>query len=190
MSDQGLKQLLMASRPALIRFLNVRGAAPDDAEDLVQELYVKLEGRRIGPVLEPRAYLYRMADNLLLDRRRSGMRRARREEDWASAGASAGGIGEGEARTSIEDALIAREQLRIVRDALAALPIRTAEIFRRFRVDGERQKIIAEDLGISVSAVEKHLRRAYDAVLAARAALDADMSDPRRQRGERERHGA
>ena len=178
-----LKSLFMASRPALIRFLRMRGASAEEGEDLVQELYLKLDNQSIGPVAEPRAYLYRMADNLMLDRRRASLRRSQREEIWSD---NEIGVTAASTQPPADHALIAQEQLRLVSAALATLPERTVEIFRRFRIEGERQKVIAEDFGISVSAVEKHLQRAYEVVLVVKAQLDAENEHPRRLTGESE----
>jgi RNA polymerase sigma-70 factor (ECF subfamily) len=50
---------------------------------------------------------------------------------------------------------------------LRSLGERTDYIFRRHRVEGIPQRDIAAELGISLSAVEKHLQRAYRAVQAA-----------------------
>jgi RNA polymerase sigma-70 factor (ECF subfamily) len=179
MPAQSLQAQFMASRSALLRFMQLRGVSSDEAEDLMQDLYLKLEGLTVGPIAEPRAYLYRMADNLLLDRRRAAIRRARREERWSQAGP--GSLGSpGDQATAADDALIAQQQLHIVESALGSLPERTVEIFRRFRIEGERQKHIAAELGISVSAVEKHLQRAYDVVLAIKAQSDEENDPPRR----------
>ena len=178
-----LKSLFMASRPALLRFLRMRGASAEEAEDLVQDLYLKLEGPPIGSVTEPRAYLYRMADNLMLDRRRAAMRRERREESWSGEALDIAGSA---TTPSTDDALIAQQQLRLIGTALEQLPERTVEIFRRFRIEGERQKVIAADFEISVSAVEKHLQRAYEVVLAVKARFDAENEPPRRLTGESE----
>lgn len=154
-----------------MRFLISRGASPEESEDLAQDLFIKaglLEERPIG---EPSAYLYKMADNLFLDRRRSTLRRQRREEDWAD---QSGNVDSAIRPFDTEDWLSARRQLAVLEEALSSLPDRTAQIFRRFRIDGERQKAIAADLGITVSAVEKHLQRAYDVVLTAKARIEAD----------------
>lgn len=176
MSMSGLQLVFMTARPALVRFLAARGVPLDEAEDIAQELYIKLDTQPIGPVTEPRAYLYRMANNLLLDRRRAALRRARRDELWC--GARGGGLLDFDDRPSAEDVLIGRERLQTVTGALATLPDRTVEAFRRFRIDGVSQKAIAADLGISVSAVEKHLQRAYHVVIAARQRLDAELTVP------------
>lgn len=80
---------------------------------------------------------------------------------------------------SVETMLIAREQLAILQRVLDGLPERTSLIFRRFRVDLEPQRRIADDLGISVSAVEKHLSRAYTEIAAAKLLLDEDATERR-----------
>lgn len=181
MTEQSLETLFMALRPALLRFLQLRGVSTDEAEDLLQDLYLKLDGRAFGPIAEPRAYLYRMADNLLLDQRRASTRRTRREEQWPL-GVSSVHTPFADPAVAADDALIAMQRLRLVETALASLPERTAEIFRRFRVEGERQKHIAADIGISVSAVEKHLQRAYEVVLAIKTRFDEE-NDPSRRLG-------
>jgi RNA polymerase sigma-70 factor (ECF subfamily) len=114
-----------------------------------------------------------MADNLLLDRRRSSTRRANRDKAWAVA--QTGTSVEVDDRPTVEEELIARERLAAVSAALARLPDRTSHIFRRFRIDGVPQNEIAAELGISVSAVEKHLQKAYHALVRVQAALDADV---------------
>ena len=175
------------SRPALLRFLTLRGASREDAEDILQEVYVRLLAGGIGPVAEPRAYLYRMTNNHFLGSRRTDDRRTRREESWVDV--NGGNDGEIDARPSIEAELIAREQLMILQGVLDGLPERTRTIFRRFRIDGEPQRRIADDLTISVSAVEKHLARAYAAISTARLRLDGDHRDLWSLSDGRRRHG-
>jgi RNA polymerase sigma-70 factor (ECF subfamily) len=177
-SDSGLKGVFLQQRPALLRYLAARRLAPDEAQDLLQDLYVKLAAATPGPVGEPRAYLYRMAENLLLDRRRAASRRSGREQAWTAA--QLGPSGDADDRPSAEQVLIGRERLAAVTRALAALPERTVQIFRRYRIDGVAQKEIAAELGISLSAVEKHLQKAYRIVVEAQAHLDADSPPPRR----------
>ncbi|HET6941955.1 MAG TPA: RNA polymerase sigma factor [Sphingomicrobium sp.] len=157
-----LQTLILTMRPSLLRFFAARGASHDEAEDLAQDLYLKAGNISAHPIGEPRAYLYRMADNLFLDRRRSAIRRQKREEAWGEL-LAADLVAAG--RSQVDDARHARDQLAVIEDALASLPDRTAEIFRRFRIEGEKQRAIAEDFGISLSAVEKHLQRAYEVVL-------------------------
>lgn len=172
MSEGGLKQAFLQNRPALTRYLRARGLSPENAEDLLQDVFVKLQSAPTGPIGEPSAYLYRMTHNLLLDQRRSAMRRAAREEAWQSAGT--GVIQEADSQPSAEQVLISRQRLDMMKSALKALPDRTQDIFFRFRIDGQTQKAIADDLGISKSAVEKHIYRAYRLVTDVRVSLDGE----------------
>jgi RNA polymerase sigma-70 factor (ECF subfamily) len=185
LSSDGLLGIFIATRPALLRYLMLRGASADEADDILQEVYLKLAAGDIGPVAEARAYLYRVTNNHFLDRRRSADRRARREEDWVAAH----GEGGRDEQPSAEARIIAREQLAILQRVLDRLPERTRGIFRLFRIEGEPQRKIAADLGISVSAVEKHLTRAYEAIAAAKLRLDVDRGEPQRQRDQRDNHG-
>jgi RNA polymerase sigma-70 factor (ECF subfamily) len=175
-----LRAALIEHRAALLRYFIARRVPPDEAEDVLQDLVVKLQTHPSGPVAEPRAYLYRMAENLLLDRIRSDGRRRGRERAWVEA--QAGAALDADDRPSAEQVLIARERLALVSSALATLHERTLFIFRRYRIDGMPQRRIAEELGISLSAVEKHLQKAYQVVVEAQARLDADTGHPQRPR--------
>src|SRR3546814_18656037 len=58
----GLSAIFLHNRPALLRFLRARGAG-DESEDLLQDMWMKLEEKDLGPVADPLPYLYRMANN-------------------------------------------------------------------------------------------------------------------------------
>lgn len=165
-SGFGLEAVFLDSRPALLRFLRARGAG-DAAEDLLQELWVKAAKGALEPIADPLAYLYRTANNLVLDRHRSELRRGRREQQWSHG--STGSEGE----PSPEHVLAAREQLRAAEAVLARLGERTETIFRRYRLEGITQVQIANEMGISLSAVEKHLQKAYRALIECRRQSDA-----------------
>jgi RNA polymerase sigma-70 factor (ECF subfamily) len=188
MTDSGLYEAFLGMRPALQRYLLRRGAREDEAEDILQEISLTLLSGKTGPVSEAGGYLYRMATNHFLIHRRGAGRRARREEGWVEA--HIGDPPDLDERPSAEASLIAREQLGILQTVIDRLPERTRTIFRRFRLDGETRPGIATDLGISVSAVEKHLARAYEAVTTARLRLDEDKPLPRHLTIEEDRHGA
>lgn len=65
------------------------------------------------------------------------------------------------------------EAMNVLEEALLKLPERTRTIFIRRRLHGENNAVIAEDLGISVRAVEKHLVRAMEHC---RSAIDDYLS--------------
>ncbi|MBY0521084.1 MAG: RNA polymerase sigma factor [Sphingomonas sp.] len=174
-----LRRTFIALQPALIRFVVARGASYEDAHDVVQDLYLKLERVPVDTLIEARAYLYRMADNLMLDRHRASQRRVRRDDAWTETNFDV--RTDYDEQPSADRVVIARQSLSQVNRTLDTLPLRTADIFRRFRIEGETQKDIAADLGISLSAVEKHLQRAYGLILSTQRKIDADRPFWRRR---------
>lgn len=164
-----LEVCFAANRPALARFLAARRQGFGDAEDILQDLWIKVSALEIRPLAEPLSYLFRMAENIVIDRSRSAMARQLREAEWA-AGQIDGSFEEAiDAQPSAERILIARDHLRRVDAALDALPPKVAAAFRAVRLDGIPQKQVAASLGLSLSSVEKHLVTAFNAVLAVRA---------------------
>lgn len=167
----GLSAIFLHNRAALLRFLRARGAG-NDAEDLLQDIWIKLEAKDIGPVADPLPYLYRMANNLMLDRYRASIRRSRREEAWA---VGVGGVMADPMEVApIDERLITRQKLDEAQTALNALGPRVAHVFRRFRLEGVGQKVIAQELGISLTTVEKDLQKAYRALVALQQAPDTE----------------
>lgn len=161
---QGIEGVLLANRSRILRFLEARGAG-DGAEDLFQDLWMRLTDRRPGPVADPLSYVMRAANNLMLDRYRSARQRERRDTAWEETRATS--------EPSAETALISREQLQLIEAAIAATGERSALVFRRFRVDGVAQRAIADEIGVSLSTVEADLRKVYAALAATRRQFDA-----------------
>lgn len=161
---QGIEGVLLANRDRIVRFLAVRGAG-DAAEDLFQDLWMRLTERGTGPIADPLSYVMRAANNLMLDRYRSVRQSELRDKAW---GESVAGH-----RPSAEAALISREQLALVERAIVETGDRPARIFRRFRFDGVAQRQIAAELGVSLSTVEADLRKVYAALAAVRRQFDA-----------------
>ncbi|MFB0875727.1 MULTISPECIES: RNA polymerase sigma factor [unclassified Sphingobium] len=157
-SSAGLEAVYLAHRNSLLRFLRARGAG-SDADDLVQELWVRVNLQRSGPVLNPLSYLYRAANNLMLNAFRSSTRNAEREAAW----------GEVHLTGNADDAeagMVARGEIDLARQRLADCGARVQEIFFLFRIEGLCQRDIAARLGLSLSAVERDIQRAYRAIAA------------------------
>lgn len=165
MSAGGLEAVFLANRPMLLRFLRARGAG-DAAEDLLQEVWLKASAAAGGPIADPLAYLFKTANNLLLDRRRSELRSQKRDHEWSE-------TAQAQSEPSPEQSLAAQRDLALVEAELRALGERTDHVFRRYRVEGMSQREIAGELRISLSAVEKHLQKAYRALIDLRRRLDA-----------------
>jgi RNA polymerase sigma-70 factor (ECF subfamily) len=166
----GLEAIFIANRGALLRFLRARGAG-DEAEDLLQELWLRVRNAPPGPIGEPISYLMRAANNLMLDRHRARVRSMRRDQDWAEAAAPA------ELDTADdpdpERLLVGREALAEAQAVLQSLGSRVEAIFRRYRLDGVTIDEVAREQGVSRSTVEKDLQKAYRALVALRSRDDA-----------------
>lgn len=157
----GLEAVFLDMRPLLLRRVRAMGAR-GDAEDVLQDVWLRLRSQS-GPIANPEAYLHRMAYTVMLDRRRGERRSAARDGAWSS---HAMPPERGDAiDADAERQVIARETLLAVAARLEALGDPAALIFRRHRIGGETQRAIAVDLGMGLSTVEKHLRRAYAVLL-------------------------
>ncbi|SCW91240.1 RNA polymerase sigma-70 factor, ECF subfamily [Sphingobium faniae] len=167
----GLSAIFLQNRPVLLRFLRARGAG-EDAEDMLQDMWMKLEAKDLGPVADPLPYLYRMANNLMLDRYRSSIRREKREHDWA--GGAGGVMADASENIAIDERMILTQRLEEARAVLRELGPRVELVFRRFRIEGVGQRLIAQELGVSLTTVEKDLQKAYRAMIALKQRLDTE----------------
>lgn len=157
--DSGLAALFAGQRAELVRFLAARCGDADEAQDLVQDLWLKARTLPAGPIGNGRAYLFRMANNLVLDRRRSRQRAMRRDHQWLDE--AGGGLALPEDRPDpgprADDELVRREEAEVLRRAIDALPPGAQRALRLHRFEGLPQGEVAERMGISRSGVEKHL---------------------------------
>lgn len=169
----GLESVLEANRAAIARFARARLRQDDAVEDVLQDLWLKIRSIETGPIAEPLAYLYRMTDNLILDRRRAESRRSARDHGWSERQSDGSSLGT-DARPSPERHILGRDMLNKVNARLKQLPERTVAVFYAVRVDKRPQKDLASELGISVSAIEKHLQRAYREIVTVKEELEQD----------------
>ncbi len=154
----GLEAVYLAHRDSLLRFLRARGAGAE-ADDLVQELWLRIISSPMGPVVNPLSYLFRAANNLMLNACRASARSSARAEAW-------GEIHSPGQADAAETELVAREEIALAQRRLADCGSRAEEMFILFRVEGMSHRDIAERFQLSVSAVEKDIRRAYRAIAA------------------------
>ncbi len=164
-SDDPLLALYLARRSNLVRFLAARAGSIAAAEDLIQELYIKLAGReRIEDVGNPTALLYRMALNLMLDRARGETRAAVRDTAWRQAvRTEIGGVDIAE-EPPADEAAAAAQRMRALIAAVQDLPPQAGRAFRLHKLEGFSQAQTAQTMGLSVKAVEKHVAAALKAL--------------------------
>jgi RNA polymerase sigma-70 factor (ECF subfamily) len=126
-----------------------------DPEELLNTAFLRLERySAVHPVKDPRAFLVQTAKNLLIDNFRHEQISARYAEDVLQ-------TSEDRDETPLQDEVFAtRARLERVKHGLDQLPPRTKEIFLMYRLDELACPEIARRVGISVSAVEKHIAKA------------------------------
>jgi len=158
-SETGLAAAFETHRNELLRFIAARWGDGSEAEDLLQDLWLKLRSVAEGPVANPRAYLFRMANNLVLDRRRAQQRAMRRDRSWLEAGgADDTSVDDRPDPAPLADALLEEQQEQeALQAAIADLPPGARRALVLYRFDGHGQAEIAAIMGISRSGVEKHL---------------------------------
>jgi RNA polymerase sigma factor (sigma-70 family) len=136
----------------LIREVRQRTRGRADPEELLHAAYLRLLRYRAQHAVENiGAFLVRTAVNIGVDNYR---------HDRFIADVAPDQTGACENSPLQDEVLAARERLDRVREGLSRLTPRTREIFLMHRLDEMKYREIAERLGISQSAVEKHIAKA------------------------------
>jgi len=144
-----LPDTMACIRAALMR----RGNSAHDAEDLVQEAWMRLARYERDQVVDrPAGFMMRAAIHLSIDAHR--MRVNHGEEIMADE------VALFDPAPSAEDTVLARERVERLKVCLERLNERTRAIFLAHRVDGLTYKEIARCHGLSVSVVHVHIARA------------------------------
>ena len=137
----------------LRRFVRTRVANREDAEDVIQDAYVRVLRYSENNVVESwEGLLFSAARNLAVDSRRRRKAREKSAEECAVLASEMG--------PSPDEVVDARQRLIQVKEAITTLPARCREVFLMHRLEGLSYSQIAKRFGISVSAVEKHIARA------------------------------
>ena len=154
--EEQLRAWMAAYGPPLRRYFQKR-ASPAEAEDLVQDVFVAMQTR--GAIPDDShidRYLFRVAANVL------ARRRMRPSWDWSAHAV----LEEADLRDELspERVLIARQTIANLLAALNRMPPRMAEAFVLHRFDEMTYGEIAEHMGITVKAVEGHIKRALERI--------------------------
>ena len=144
-----LKSAFFKVKSALMR----RGRSEPDADDLVQEAWVRVASYKAEQeVEEPEAFLMRVALNLSIDMHRARQTRGEEVqlEDVILIDTS----------PAAEDVLSGQERMARLTHCLSRLSEQTRKIFLAHRIDGLSYKEIARQHGLSIGTVEKYVARA------------------------------
>jgi len=162
----GIVGSMSAWRKQFRKVMNVlrrRGQSPEDAEDLVQEAFLRLhvflkDGHEVRA---PDSFLIRTALNLAVDARRRDARDCRGQfvpetiEDLTIADLSP------TPEENVAAELRLREMMRVLDEKVSP---KTREVFFLHRLEGFSHEEIAESMGISLRSVEKRIARAITVV--------------------------
>lgn len=141
--------------PALQRYFARRVDNRHVIDDLVQDVMLRMHVRDGSNGIDNlEGYIFRTASSVLRDQaRRDQVRHAKGHDELTE-------IHHPVEELTADRVLEAREEVAHVVCALQELPERTRDIFLMRRYEGLAYGDIAERLGISVSAIEKHVAKA------------------------------
>lgn len=154
MPDKSLSVYYARWRDDLDRYFRRRVSSPEVAAELTHETFVRLmrvEGD--ATIVNPRAWLFRVAQNLVVDHHRADARAPFDQIDDIRRDAVA------DPAPSPERHTLSREELAVVSKAIEDLPPRGKQVFMMHRFEGLEYSEIAAQLGISRNTVVVHMVR-------------------------------
>lgn len=148
---------LLPQRSALHRFIRRLVRISSDADDIVQEAYLKLL-EHPPPEREAKSlpgYLFVVARNLAADTSRRSARESRRDAALRAFTAQLD-----DAEPGGEELVFVQQASEQLRRALWELPPRTREAYLLHRLEGLTHRQVAERLGVTVRTVERNIAAA------------------------------
>lgn len=152
MSGMDALQVFIAVQADLLRYAARLTGDSTEAEDVVQEAWLRFRAATGARVIEePSGYLFRIVHNLAMDRQR---RRARENRIFASGATTAAALVPSD-QPSQQMNVEAKDELTMLRKAMAQLPKRTRRAFEMHRFEEMKLVEIAAALGISKSLAQE-----------------------------------
>lgn len=157
---------LLSFLPAIRRFLMKRAPA-GEAEDLTQEVFARMLDRAdVDGIKNIEGYLFRVAANVVAEKgRRDRVRHVAMHVELTEAYHPV-------EENSPERILLQQDLLKAMMKMIHDLPPRTQDAFVLHRFEEMTYEAVARHMGISVSAVEKHIMRAISHLTARMKALN------------------
>lgn len=150
-----VSQLFREHNHMLVRYLTVRLQSLQEAKEVAQESYARLlQLQQLGAPGLLRAYLFKTATNLAIDRLRHRKTERRAEEQpalWSDLTATPADLGDP------AEQLLAREQAEQLLGFLQELPAKCQRVFDLHRLEGVSQHAVAARLGFSERMVRRYV---------------------------------
>lgn len=148
---------LAARYGAVLRAYFQKRAPSADADDLVQDVFLRLHSRSEREAVEnPERYIFKIASSVLIDRHRHELARGLGLHEVLDG--DFGLVDE----LSPERTLIGRQEHARAIDALRALPPRARAAFTLHRFEHMTYAAIAQRMGISINGVKHLIARALE----------------------------
>ena len=146
--DSTAISLFMTHRRALVNYANSITGSRAQAEDVVQEAWLRFDAAYRGRLLEDATgYLYRIVRNLAIDGRR---RMSRESQLIADEGFDEAAGSCADATPTPEAVALYKDEYALVMEALAELPERTRIAFEMHRFGDAKLREVAAFLNVSV----------------------------------------
>ena len=150
-----VSQLFREHNPMLVNYLTGRLRSEQEAKEVAQEAYVRLlQLQEPGTPSLLRAYLFKTATNIAIDRlrHRSVQRRAEEQPELFQNLSTPGGALDDPAKQ-----LLSREQTERLLGYLQELPGKCLRVFNLHRLEGVPQREVALRLGFSERMVRRYV---------------------------------
>lgn len=163
--DDAFNALYTEIQPLLRRFLVARLRNQADADDVVQDTFIKLQQAAQAEAIEnPKALAFSIARNLSVDLIRKNSRAKTRESAYSEKTVDRAGDDYIDPTPTAEQSVAAREEVDHVLSVLSGLSPKVRQAFVLHKIDGHSYADVARLMGISKSTVEKHMIKALRAV--------------------------
>lgn len=153
MKHRFIKSLFLSYSSDLRSFVAGKFGDIHEADDIVQDAFRNMLRMETPEDIEdPRAYLYKTARNLALNR----IRKQKHHEAYVAIQE------QDEQALSPERSVSAIEELEILQKAVVKLPPKCQKAFLLSRVKSKTYAEISQEIGVSVSTVEKYIITALE----------------------------
>lgn len=179
-----MSNLYVDGRGALVRYISRYFRRSQEAEDVVQEAFVKvIEAQRDREIRAPKAYLYQTAKNLALAEVN--------KKSFKLTDVMGDVLPESDLliTESMEKQFEDRENFEVFCRAVRSLPVKCRRAYVLCRVYGFSQKEVAAHMGVTLKAIEGHLARATRRCIEYVEAEQSDNQTSKNARSEGRHHG-
>ncbi len=155
-----ISKVFVENQSYLKRFLRRFLSRSHDIEDVVQETYLRARHAEDANTIinSPKSFLFRVARNEALGQLR---KKSQRITDYIEELDGDDTLAAEHSQHALEDQIISQQRLGIFCESALEMAPRCRRVFLMVKVYGYSYKEVSQQLGISVSGVEKHVAKGF-----------------------------